>query len=607
MYRYLTLIWDENNIQSNKIAAYIKYRIQESSAQWSTAFDQRGILVYHTGINKGRMQSHSLADNGGVVLGKLFTNSYTSVSDHIDTGTSKAILDTAGRHLIKNYWGRYVAFLYDQKSRTKSVVKGPMEGFRCYQAKYKGVDIYFSFLEDISNFEFLQFNINWRHIAINLVYFQVEKHDTAFHEMGNLQSGECRQHKGQTVTSTDFWNPALMYKQDVIEDTHEAIRLIRENVIACVSAWASCHDKIIHKLSGGLDSTIVLACLRESKEAKDITCLNLFPKSDKSGDERKYARLASNHYNVELIERELDATNVKLECLFDIAPLATPEWYLNAMDRCPHEAALAQNIGATSLFGGEGGDALFFQSPTHFPVSDYLKIRGLTSKLFQIAMQTAQRLRLSVWSVLYKAIKDQIINRSGDNLINWKPPEDDIINKTYRSSIDFADTLDPKIRSAHNLPYGKIIHMLITKFPHKYHHTQRPQDFLELCYPLLSQPLIEFFLKIPTYHLTYGGKDRGLTRLAFKNDLPNEILRRQSKGGIGVYLQEIFDANYSFIRDLMLNGILVQEGLINKQALERSLTGTVALVGTDAGSLLRYACTEIWLQKTLQNKFQIAA
>ncbi|RMB04991.1 asparagine synthase C-terminal domain-containing protein [Eilatimonas milleporae] len=611
MYRYIALIWNEQDPQSNATAAFIKTRLTQTGGHWSAAFESEGMTVYHTGESKGRMQASRLTTSGGVVVGKLFTTHGKTVGDTIEDRTSHAIVASSGQHLIDDFWGRYVAFIHDTKRGTKSVVKSPIEGFRCYFTEYKSVSIYFSFPDDITKLDFLSFSINWHHIANHLAYFNMDKHDTAFHEMGKLQSGDCRQHEGRDIRSLSLWNPTQLLHDELIEDTHEAAQLIREKALSCVSAWASCHSTILHKLSGGLDSTIVLACLRQCKEAKDIVCVNYHPSSDKSGDERYFARIAAGHFGVELIEREQDAKSLKMENLFEIAPLAGPEWYLTALDRCGFEADLSEKLGATGAFGGEGGDPLFFQYNTHYITSDYLERHGLNRRLFHVAMDTARLSKKSIWSILGSALKDQFIQREGDEFIDWSIQARELLNPAYMEKINFVSSMPPLLQKAHSdksLPKGKLMHLMVLSFVNQYHHTQRFADFLELCYPLLSQPLIELYVKIPTYLLTHSGKDRGLTRLAFKDDLPAQILRRHSKGGIEIYAQEIYDTNHSFIKDLLLNGILVQQKMLNKEALERALSDTDTIESdVDAGTLLRHACTEIWLRKAMQASYKVAA
>lgn len=432
-------------------------------------------------------------------------------------------------------------------------------------------------------------------------YSVCNKFNTALNELSELQSGECQQYGQGKITSLVYWSMAkISSERDTIEDPIEAAQLLRQKVVACVSAWAKDYKKIIHNLSGGLDSSIILACLMESRNAEDICCLNYYPLSDKSGDERYFASLIAQRFGVQLIEKGLDSSKARMGPLFDISPLPIPQPYRNALEQHPYHAQLARDIGADVLFTGEGGDGLFFQPATHYVTSDYLQKYGLTSNLFMVALNNARRMKKSLWSVLFCAIKDQAINSWGQDPMNEFRKESSILNSEIMKDIDYKDTLNPYLRTVDDLSNGKLLHISWAKMPNYYYYPSKVDDFLEVCSPLLSQPVIELVLRIPSYVLTTGRKDRGLARAAFKNDLPVEILRRESKGGIMIYAQEVLDHNIDFVREILLDGVLVKEKLLNRNELEKSLAGSQALVGSETFNIFQFVFTEIWVRKMME-------
>ena len=66
----------------------------------------------------------------------------------------------------------------------------------------------------------------------------------------------------------------------------EAVVSLRETTVGCEHAWASCYDGIVHNLSGGLDSSIVLSCLKSAPSRPRVTCLNYFT-TGPNEDERR--------------------------------------------------------------------------------------------------------------------------------------------------------------------------------------------------------------------------------------------------------------------------------------------------------------------------------
>ena len=121
--------------------------------------------------------------------------------------------------------------------------------------------------------------------------------------------------------------------------------------------------------------------------------------------------------------------------------------------------------------------------------------------------------------------------------------------------------------------------------------------------PLLSQPLVELCLRIPTYVLIKNGIDRATARRAFAPELPPEVIKRRNKGRIDQHIRNVLDANLDFVRDLLLNGRLVREGLLNRRNLEMYLTRERSPADFEYSEILQeQLCVEAWLSRWLDNR-----
>jgi asparagine synthase (glutamine-hydrolysing) len=115
---------------------------------------------------------------------------------------------------------------------------------------------------------------------------------------------------------------------------------------------------------------------------------------------------------------------------------------------------------------------------------------------------------------------------------------------------------------------------------------------------LFSQPLIELCLRIPSYVWISGGRDRSLARDAFARDLPAVIVRRTQKGAIDRHNRKLMDRNEAFLREMLLDGLLVKEGLLDRSRLERLLSRASVALDFEYNEVLRHhLCTEIWLRR----------
>jgi asparagine synthetase B (glutamine-hydrolysing) len=113
---------------------------------------------------------------------------------------------------------------------------------------------------------------------------------------------------------------------NVMQDPREAARSLRDVITDCARTWASCYSGITLSLSGGLDSSILYAALRESPAKAKLTCFHYYP-TGTDMDERHYARLVAQSGGSRLIERPRDST-ISLKPLLGVAPSHEPTAYL---------------------------------------------------------------------------------------------------------------------------------------------------------------------------------------------------------------------------------------------------------------------------------------
>jgi asparagine synthase (glutamine-hydrolysing) len=108
--------------------------------------------------------------------------------------------------------------------------------------------------------------------------------------------------------------------------------------------------------------------------------------------------------------------------------------------------------------------------------------------------------------------------------------------------------------------------------------------------------------------LIRNGVDRATARRAFAPDLPPEISKRRNKGRIDQHLRDVLDANLDFVRDRLLNGRLVEQGLLNRRNLELYLTRDRSPADFQYSEILQeQLCVEAWLARWLDNREPLVA
>jgi asparagine synthase (glutamine-hydrolysing) len=284
--------------------------------------------------------------------------------------------------------------------------------------------------------------------------------------------------------------------------------------------------------------------------------------------------------------------------LLNIRRSAKPWFYLHELERSGIEDQLASQRGATGIMSGAGGDALFYQSRADLAVADYLCHHTIGTGVFQVALNAAYIERRSVWPLLRAALRQRLRQK------HWSPFAESLAQRSLitHEVKDFAwsnqDLLHPWLESAEGLVPGKVWHIVSMSMPPAFYDSFGRDAAPERVVPLMSQPLIELALRIPTYLAICGGRDRAIARRAFAKDIPAEIVTRRAKGAIDHYSVAVLDNNLDFVRELLLDGWLVRERILDRSRLEQYLSRERSPADFEYNEILhQHVCTEAWLRR----------
>ncbi len=600
MYRYMALMWDRGDGESERAANLLAAKLHEVSPhKWSRAWDSVGLAIYHSGEHKGRMQTYRLKGGRGAVLGRLFRNDYSSVVDDFDEFGSRKCLETSGQHLIDEYWGRYVAFLNDPETGTRYVMRDPSGAFPCYSTEFRGVTIFFSDMQDAANFEFLRFTVNWEVLKVNVAAPWFQNATTCLNEVSEVLPAERVEVTPFEKRSRFVWDPIEVSQTDVVENPEEAAELLRETVKCTIGALAGCYDHVVLNL-GGLDSSIALACMAQAANRPEIACITHYTKSPR-GEERRYSRQIANKYDVPLVEAELDHRKADLAKLFAVNKCTDPTKMLMCMDLTGADMELAVEHGAQALFTGVGGDNVFHQHPSNFGALDYVRHHGMFRKsILRVAMEASRRGHKSLFATLrdmaqerfapspcYSYVRDRMYQDIRTPFINPEITEEKHV-RAFVHPLLMPDS--PKFK-------GKYLQILMSAyFNLGYYDCWDTEYFAERVHAYLTQPIVETCLRIPIWVLTYRGVERGLARKAFWRDLPPDIAGRYSKSTPGEFYRDIFEHNLPFYRDVLEDSVMADQGILLGDKLAQALKNKDQFLHLRHGDMLRYAAAEIWLK-----------
>jgi asparagine synthase (glutamine-hydrolysing) len=551
---------------------------------------------------------YSLEREGGVVLGTVFKRCLDPEADtpalhaSFDEVESRSIVETQGRRLIEVYWGNYVAFLIERAGGRIWILKDPTGSLPCMHIEHSGVHVVFSCIEDCLALNLVRFTVNWPYVVDYVIGGWINGESRPLYELDQVARGECVEIDSISNRVTRrrlYWTPStFMQSPQLLEDKTLAAPLLRRTVRHCARSWAACYESLLVRLSGGLDSSVVVGCLGGQRSAK-VTCLTYYG-SNPGADPRRWARLAARHAGTDLVEVAVDARHVGLEPLLNAAPTPVPARLVSCYLASGIEREVVRDRAVNAIFTGDGGDSGFGSLSIGRAIDELIQNHGFSVRAINLAEQIAAIRDTTTLRVLIGAVRRRF---SGTHL------RDDALllekfgqmasGEARRTALAYDHYPHPWFRDEANVPWGVIyrLGMLLTapEFYDPFSVSGGRQA--NLVHPLYSQPVVELCLRIPLYVHFLGGCDRGLARDAFTAEVPKEILQRQWKDRGANVNEELVARNLPFLRGLLLDGALVREGILDRPAIERALSNTPAKAAGDLPVILHYLNTELWVHK----------
>jgi asparagine synthase (glutamine-hydrolysing) len=373
-------------------------------------------------------------------------------------------------------------------------------------------------------------------------------------------------------------------------------------------------------LSGGLDSSAVVAMMRRVQPDKRIQCFSIGfgDDSDNEGNpaDLPYARRVAKHLNVDLEEIRIDATAIdrleEMVALLD-EPQADPA-PINAL----FIAERARALGIPVLLSGAGGDDIF---------SGYRRHRALQFERWWAWLPQAGRAAIQSaatsaamgggkrqGSVLGRRLT-KMFAHAGESAERrliayfwWSPDQlrRNLYSAEFAAEIGAADAAEPLRASLGEIPaeHDPLQRMLFLETrhflaDHNLNYTDRAgmSAGVEVRVPLLDLELIEFAAKIPASMKQSGGEGKSIFKEAMRGVLPHDVIYRP-KSGFGAPLRRWLRHELrAKVEDTLNAAALRRRGFFDPHAVQ-------ALIDNDRqgridGSYTIFAlmCFELWCRR----------
>ena len=391
---------------------------------------------------------------------------------------------------------------------------------------------------------------------------------------------------------------------ELVAGTERALRTaVERQMVADVEVGAF--------LSGGLDSSAVVAFAREFTSGHALKCFTIsYDEDQAAADEMTadlpYARKAARHLGVELHEVRSQAfTSADFERL--IYQLDEPEADPAAIHSL-RIAGLARRQGIKVLLSGTGGDDLFTGYRRHQAARWDWIWRGIPAPMRRAiesrarslpgSSSLARRLRKVLSTV--GAPADERLMR----LFEWLPAEQAALLLAPDSRPDVAAVRAPlleALRTVESAPAVERVLRLDQKFfltDHNLNYTDKTgmAAGVEIRVPFLDPDLVAWAASLPLHAKMRRGQTKWALRKAMERHLPHEIIYRP-KSGFGVPLRSWLRGEMRpMMEEILHPNALAARGLFDPATVNRLKEDTLNGRVDGSYTLLGVIAIELWAQ-----------
>jgi asparagine synthase (glutamine-hydrolysing) len=517
----------------------------------------------------------------GFVLGTLLhRHGPAQPVTSITPSEAAAIIDSDGQALLGKFWGGYVAVTAGPES--SRILRDPSGTFPCYYAARDGV-AYFASDAEILVASGIEVGIDLDEVGRQLYRSLVPSRATALRPIRELLPGFTIRIPGDADAREPCWSP-WDHVSDPVDPEEAAARLSRV-VSHCVHGWASTGGRLLLSVSGGLDSSIIAACLARAEA--DMVCLTMFT-DDPAGDERPFARMLCKQLGLPLVERAYRLEDIDItEPLGTHLPRPRDRTQANAYERVHLEVAC--EVRADAFMTGNGGDNVFGYSQSAAPIADRYLAEGIGRGMVRSLVDVCEQTGCSMVDAIGEAWR--LANGPPGYSVRSKPL---FLDRNFVAEMGAAVLHHPWLDAPGNALPGKAAHISSILRAQPILEASRGSQ-LPVLSPLVSQPIVETCLEIPTWQWRAGGRDRSVARRAFARDLPRAVLERRVKGTPSRFAARLLDHFRPAIRERLLGGRLASHKIIDKAALEQVLAGERPVPDLERVRILELVNVEAWL------------
>ncbi|MEQ1530354.1 MAG: asparagine synthase-related protein [Methylococcales bacterium] len=498
--------------------------------------------------------------------------------------------------------------LIDQAKRRLLLATDRLGQRNLYYAQTKNGLVFGSTADSVIAHPEVNADISEQSIYDYVYFHHCPSPNTIYKQVKKLEGGQILSYQDGKITIRTYWTP------DFYEKMHRSVaqagQELQQKIQQSVQQLAVGAGETGAFLSGGLDSSSVVGALAQVYPDAAKTFTMGFPVE--GYDEIDYARIAVQHFHTQAHEYYLTPDDT-VAAIPDIAAYYDEPFGNSSALAAYYCAKMAKENGIKLLLAGDGGDELFAGNERYarqLLFDGYQKIpaplRKTTSAIFQGLPEALLQNKL-----LFKAKRyiDQANIPLPDRLQDYnflhRHAVQEIFNADFISHIDSKQPLQG-LRDCYHRPEqaSTLNRMLYMDWKSTLHDNDLVKvnkmcemAGVDVCYPLLSQEIVDFSCRIPSDLKLKGQQLRWFYKQAMTDFLPEQIINKSKHGfglPFGIWLkdhQPLMQLAYDSINDLK------RRHYFRPEFLDHAITMHQSIHASYYGELIWILMMlELWLQ-----------
>ncbi|MCP1462305.1 asparagine synthase (glutamine-hydrolyzing) [Pseudomonas sp. S3E17] len=476
------------------------------------------------------------------------------------------LYEEMGTSFVHQLNGQFSLALFDKRTQALHIVRDHFGITPVHYGVFDGVLVFASEIKAMLCHPAVPRRVDLAGLDQILCFPGLTSPRSMFKGISALPPGHCLSVTNQKVTATRYWD--LNYPADGVAENvmteDEAVEEFSYRFKNAVALRLRADTPVGVYLSGGLDSSIVAAVMRELQPDRSIPSFSItFPDSTLI-DERKYQRLVAqtlkfDHHEI-AFSREQIASRLRDSVWHSECPIK--ETY-NTCTMALAEAARAS--GVPVVLGGEGADELLGGYPGYRFDQFAASNPSMASPEEQVANQR-------LWGA-----PDIRYERQYGQFSQWRRNlfSADALHELGEQGCLGAPILDiEQLKGRHRLHQRSYIDVKARLGDHLLgdHGDRMNMAYsIEGRYPFLDRSLCDFLIKVPPSLKLRGLEEKYLLKQAAKGLVPERILNREKFGFRAPGSPYLLSLNEPWIEELLAPETLKRQGYLNVEWITRMI------------------------------------